>query len=80
MYMHLHICLRKRSHYDATVFKPDRNQLVYSKMGISTFTGVSGCLVVRASDSEVGGSILTSGRHEHCVLEQDILLVPSRHD
>ena len=31
MYMHLHICLRKRSHYDATVIKPDRNQLVYTK-------------------------------------------------
>ena len=49
----------KRSHYDATVIKPDRNQLVYSKMGITTFTGVSGVLVVRASDSEVGGLILT---------------------
>ena len=59
MYMHLHFCLRKRSHNDATVIKPDRNQLVYSKMGITTFTGVSGGLVDRASDSEVGGSILT---------------------
>ena len=50
----------KRSHYDATVIKPDRNQLVYiAKMGITTFTGVSGGLVVRASDSEVGGLILT---------------------
>ena len=59
MYMHLHICLRIRSHYYATVIKPDRNQLVNSKMGITTFTGVCGGLVVRASDSEVGGSTLT---------------------
>ena len=33
--------------------------LYIAKMGITTFTGVSGGLVVRASDSEVGGSILT---------------------
>ena len=37
MYLHLHICLRKRSHYDATVIKPDRNQLVYSKNGYYNF-------------------------------------------
>ena len=59
MYMHLHICLRKKSHCDSTVIKPDETNLYIAKMGITTFTGVSGGLVVRASDSEVGGSILT---------------------
>ena len=33
--------------------------LYIAKMGITTFTGVIGGLVARASDSEVGGSILT---------------------
>ena len=32
---------------------------LFSDVGITTFTGVSGGLVVRASDSEVGGLILT---------------------
>ena len=55
-------------------------------MGITTFTGVSGGLGLRGR-----GFDPYSGRHEYCVLEQDILLskstgntqeavVPSRHD
>ena len=74
MYMHLHICLRKRSHCDATVIKPDRNQLVYSKNGYYNFhrskrwpSGQGLGLRGRAFDPY-------SGRHEHCVLEQGILL------
>ena len=57
--MHLYISLRKRSHYDATVIKPDRNQLVYSKNGYYNFHRSKRLPSGQASDSEVGGSILT---------------------
>ena len=91
MYMHLHICLRKRSHYDATVIKPDRNQLVYSKNGYYNFHRSKRWPSGQGLGLRGRGFDPYSGRHEHCVLEQDILLskstgntqeavVPSRHD
>ena len=92
MYMHLRICLRKRSsHYDATVIKPDRNQLVYSKNGYYNFHMSKRWPSGQGLELRGRGFDPYSGRHKHCVLEQDISLskstgntqeavVPSRND
>ena len=91
MYMHLHICLRKRSHYDATVIKPDRNQHAYSKNGYYNFHRNKRWPSGQGLGLRGRGFDPYSSRHEHCVLEQGILLskstgntkeavVPSRHD
>ena len=93
-FIHVHASpylFEKRSHYDATVIKPDRNQLVYSKNGYYNFHRSKRWPSGQGLGLRGRGFDPYSGRHEYCVLEQDILLskstgntqeavVPSRHD
>ena len=93
-FIHVHASpyvFEKRSHYDATVIKPDRNQLVYSKNWYYNFHRSKRWPSGQGLGLRGRGFDPYSGRHEYCVLEQYILLskstgntqeavVPSRHD
>ena len=79
-FIHVHASpylFEKRSHYDATVIKPGRNQLVYSKNGDYNFHKSKRWPSGQVLGLRGRGFDPYSGRHEYCVLEQDILLSKS---
>ena len=71
-FIHVHASpylFEKRSHYDATVIKPDRNQLVYSKNGYYNFHRSKRWPSGQGLGLRGRGFDPYSGRHEYCVLE-----------
>ena len=79
-FIHVHASqymFEKKVSYDATVIKPDRNQLVYNKNGYYNFHRSKRWPSGQGLGLRGRGFDPYSGRHEHCVLEQDILLSKS---
>ena len=76
-FIHVHASpylFEKKVSLCSTVIKPDRNQLVYSKNGHYNFHRSKRWPSGQGLGLGGRGFDPYSGRHEHCVLEQDILL------